>query len=448
MAKKFKKYKKTIDINGESLKKYIDSLDNKLNQKERIDSVKSLLIEKEFTNEYGKCELLNKFLLEALTMEVEGLPIVNVNLTTSSNLSDEETFFVQLQRFANYILYAPDAERIDKKVKYNFYTESQFNKLINKEQPLSEIGTADMSDGEVIDFLVRKTPNFKKEKKINKIPISWLKDEELYPLIPYQEGIDKITLEMKKLKEILQNFEKLEEKDKNLAILKMSKYKIVRDSLYQDELDLYNIIKRPIYLKQVMSDSTVIDWTEFDFTNPIQIKALLSIPKDMVYEDYRDSLISDLYRYVKKSKLSIWELEVIDLLQKNYSLTSIGQTYNIPITTVFNRIECLIEKIILSYNIDHENWYYTHIEKGNYKKCDKCEEVILISKFRQNNFCSSCEKIKETKICTRCGEDKELDMFSPDSSKKDGHSSRCKECQKEHKKQLKLEKMMKDAGIL
>lgn len=35
------------------------------------------------------------------------------------------------------------------------------------------------------------------------------------------------------------------------------------------------------------------------------------------------------------------------------------------------------------------------------------------------------------KICSRCGDEKDLDHFYPDKSKRDGRSSRCKQCQKE-----------------
>lgn len=45
----------------------------------------------------------------------------------------------------------------------------------------------------------------------------------------------------------------------------------------------------------------------------------------------------------------------------------------------------------------------------------------------------------ETKICTKCGEEKELDLFFNNKSKKDGKQSQCKECVREANRKYRLE---------
>lgn len=45
----------------------------------------------------------------------------------------------------------------------------------------------------------------------------------------------------------------------------------------------------------------------------------------------------------------------------------------------------------------------------------------------------------ETKICTKCGEVKELDLFHADKSRKDGKYSQCKECKREAARKWRLE---------
>lgn len=45
----------------------------------------------------------------------------------------------------------------------------------------------------------------------------------------------------------------------------------------------------------------------------------------------------------------------------------------------------------------------------------------------------------ETKICTKCGEAKELDLFYADKSKKDGKRNQCKECRREYDRKRRLE---------
>jgi len=448
MGKKFRKNKKTIEFDGESLQGYINKLDNHLKQQDRIKLVEELLVKQKVENEYGKFEIVNDFIQEALTMDVNGIPIVNVSLTTSSNLSEEETFFVQMQRFANYILYAPDAERIDKKVVYNFYTESQFKKVLNKEKPISEFLNDSLEEIEVIDFLVRKQPNFKKSKRLDALPCGWQLDEELEPIIEYEILINTLTKKIKKLKEILENNEELSDFEKSEISSKIRKYRSIRNLLYTDQLDLYTMIKRPIYLKQVMSDSCQIDWTEFDFNNPQQVKALLGMSVSSTYNDFRDSLIIDLYRYVKSCKFEEDKLEMINMMQKNFTMTAMSVEMDCSVTTAINRIGEIVDRIIYEYQLDNENYIKTFLEKGEYKKCDGCGCNILISEIRQNKYCSECEMKKPLKICNKCGEEKSTEEFSPRKESKDGLYGTCKSCVNTNAKQKRLEEMLKKAGIV
>ena len=453
MGKKFRKNKKTIEFDGESLQGYINQLDRSLLQQERIQAVKDLLVVEQDENEYGKFELLNDFLLEALTMEVNDKHIVDVSLTTASNLSDEDTFFVQMQRFANYILYAPDAEKIDKKVIYNFYTEEQFKKELNKEKKFSEFNNKNEEDDntvEIIDFLIRKRPNFKKEKTIKDLPKGWKDDPELSDVKYYDMAINILKEKIEEFKEILKNNKELEENEIKNLNAKIAKYQSANKLLYNDRIDLYNIIKKPIYLKQIMAESTVIDWTLFDFTDPSQVKVLLSIPDNSIYDDYRDSLILDLNRYIKSAKLTEEQLIIIEMIRRSCKLDNIADILNISTTTVFNRINNIIDKIIYEYQIDNENtqcWFYI---KGEYKNCDCCGKPMLISNFRQNEMCEPCyeESLIAKKKCTKCGELKLFEEYGNDIRNKDGLKSSCKKCDSELARKRKLEEMMKSAGIL
>lgn len=448
MGKKFKKFKKTIELNGESLQEYINQLDNRLLTNDRLQLVRDLLIVESSENEYGKLEIVNDFLLEALTMKVEGKQIVDVSLTTASNLSDEDTFFIQMQRFANYILYAPDSERITKKVKYNFYPEKQFRAKINKDKPMSEFKNDDDADIEVIDFLVGRQVNYKFSKSFEKLPTGWKNDAELEPLLHYEKLIKIIQKKNDKLLNILKNNKELDKNEKFEISKEIRRNNTFKKSMMIDQLDLYEIIKKPIYLKQPMADSTSVDWTEFDFSNPSHVRALLYLPKDKSYIDYRDSLVSDMYRYVRNCKFNESQLMILDLLPKGYTLEKIGDAVCMKPTTVVDRISEIVDGIVYAYLVDAENYKYTFNERGTYTQCKVCGKNILVSEYRQNDYCDVCVDIKPTKLCKKCGCQKPVDEFSVDNSKKDLLKSNCKSCEKERLDKYKLDKMLKSAGIL
>ena len=91
-------------------------------------------------------------------------------------LSTDNQMCKQLDTITNYILFSPGAERINlKNVKYNFYTEDKIQKNIKKDDHIEDI-TSNINNGniseennnnikndEVIDFLIRKGNNYKKE---------------------------------------------------------------------------------------------------------------------------------------------------------------------------------------------------------------------------------------------------------------------------------------------
>lgn len=87
-------------------------------------------------------------------------------------------------------------------------------------------------------------------------------------------------------------------------------------------------------------------------------------------------------------------------------------------------------------------------------RCGKCGKMLPEKEFRVrkngllHKFCLSCEgakplEKKDTKVCTRCGEEKPLDEFYNSPSTKDGKASYCKECVKELSREIYYEKKEK-----
>lgn len=61
-------------------------------------------------------------------------------------------------------------------------------------------------------------------------------------------------------------------------------------------------------------------------------------------------------------------------------------------------LDIIPKKISQQYKLEYEDWYYTEVEKGQYKTCSKCGEVKLVS------------------------------QFTPDATKSSGYKSCCKNC--------------------
>ena len=49
-------------------------------------------------------------------------------------------------------------------------------------------------------------------------------------------------------------------------------------------------------------------------------------------------------------------------------------------------LDTIVEKIVQVYEEQLEDWYYLNINKGKYKKCNKCGEIKLINKKDLNHI--------------------------------------------------------------
>lgn len=147
------------------------------------------------------------------------------------------------------------------------------------------------------------------------------------------------------------------------------------------ELHIKNILKSYSSLKMDSDDKLGNDlkWLMIDFENLVDA-ALKEKPKLL--------------------DIVIWKVDcrtnkdIRELLLEKY-----GETFSIEyISHLFNkRIPSLIAK---EGRLRYNNWYYTNIEKGRWKKCSRCGQVLLM-----NN-----------------------DFFSYNTSSKDGFYSVCKSC--------------------
>lgn len=318
---------------------------------------------------------------------------VKLCLNTSDGIYSETNIARELEKMADYILYAPDGERINKTTEYNFYTEEKFKERLKKDMNLE--GTLSKSgedDDERIDFLIRKGNNYKLETK-QKFQKKDLKDEELKDVIvPYYR-------ERERLSNLISDIKSGRNKDKySLKEIYMMGNQI--KSLNKDLVDVKDQIKGTIYFKQPLPDEGKIDYDEFDFFNEKHIEGLLSINPRCDLQDDLACLTNDIQYLISKCNFSDVELDIIDMMRNNYDVAGIGEELGCKYQTVQSVINKIIKKIINKYEDIYEDWYYLNISKGKYKKCSKCGEIKIANERH----------------------------FSPKKDSKDGFHPYCKEC--------------------
>lgn len=309
---------------------------------------------------------------------------VKLCLNTSDGIYSETNIARELEKIADYILYAPDGERINKTTEYNFYTEEKFKERLNKDMNLEGALSDSGDNAERIDFLIRKGDNYKLEAK-QKFQKKDLKDKDLKDvIIPYYELREKL-------------------RDKARVNKNMKEGYIIGNqinSLGKDLVDIKDQLKGTIYFKQPLIDSTEIDYNQFDFFNEDMIRELLRIKPRHDFQDDLACLTYDIQRIIDKCNFSDVELDIIDMMRSNYDVAEIARELDCKYQTVQSTISKVIKKIINKYEDTYEDWYYLNIVKGKYKRCSKCGEIKIANERH----------------------------FSPDKRNKDGFHSLCRRC--------------------
>jgi len=335
-----------------------------------------------------------------------------------------------LEKMADYILFSPDAKRITKKTKYNFYSEKQFKKRLDKELLIENINInnsrnnseVDDENGfdEIIDFLIRKGQNHKKQIKQKIFPKDFYDNEIGEYLCAYQKTIIDYQEKLKILKNYNFSKNKNELKDlliqyglniKNFSGSNIKTYiqlqkcigkhiKFMRD----DMLQLKDKIKGTIYFKDVLPDDGKVNYDMFNFTNQKHIMALLKYPNVPLTHEV-GALVWDLNNLIKECKFNEDDLEILKLYRYD-DLTlediakKVGNTHK---KYVLEKLQKIANRIIKKYCEHYQDWLYLNYLRGNYKKCSKCSEIKLIQYFRKNNntkdklssWCKKCENLSK-----------------------------------------------------
>lgn len=173
---------------------------------------------------------------------------------------------------------------------------------------------------------------------------------------------------------------------KNLKLLKL------------DMLDAKKQLEMPIIWKAPLKDNGSADYDMLDMFDKNVVKELLRVHKQVDLQDELSCILVDLENLIKKINFTKRQREVLDMWSRGLSASAIARELNVKPQTIAASLDSVIALIVKQYEKDYEDWYYLNIRKGQYKKCSKCGETKLISRFDKKgkqglqSRCKKCRK--------------------------------------------------------
>ena len=332
---------------------------------------------------------------------------IKLVLSTSDNLYSDSNIAQVLETMGTMIIESErKRDNPDKYIKV-FRSTEMFAKAIDEQNALSQIVNSS-SDGKYAKtmgrndmFVLANQMNYKMEKrrvKLNDKDLEEL-DKEFgckYPIVhdyyitylQYKEEVKKYKGMIKEGK-VLSNVEKYR--------CKYAKKHV--KTLKNDFLDAIEKKERAIVFKAPLPDEGCPEWEMFDETDLEHIKAALRVNRGNDMQDELSVIIRDLEITVSQCEWTDRQKRILELLKTDVPLLQIAEEVKMRWGD-FNEEYGRMCKRIVDKNYEKiEDWYYLNIRYGSYKKCNKCEEVKLTSKFNKNgkyyfSKCKECQKKK------------------------------------------------------
>ena len=395
-------------LEGKSAYEYYQAIKGfkKQNTKETIDFIREI-IGSEFINDR---EFVHPFWEKVFIQKDErdewegGVKLV---LSTSDNLYSDSNIATLLEAMGTMIIESErKRDNPDKYIKV-FKSTQMFAKAIDEQNALSEIVNAS-SDGKYAKnmgrndmFVLANQMNYKLEKrrvKLNDKDLEKL-DKEFGSKYPVVHDYYVTYLQYK---EEVEKYRNMIREGKVFSNVEKYKYKYARrhaKTLKNDFLDAIEKKERVIVFKAPLPDEGCPEWDMFDETDPEHIKAALRVNRGNDMQDELSVIIRDLEITVSQCKWTDKQKRILELLKTDMSLSQIGKEVSLNRSS-FNEEYNRICKRIVDKNYEKiEDWYYLNIRYGSYKKCNKCEEVKLTTKFNKNgkyyfSKCKECQKKK------------------------------------------------------
>lgn len=394
-------------IKGKSIWNFVMALDWSLdNVEDRLEHVRKILGEYKI----GDVNFYHEFFEEVFNQDNPHSK-VKLILSTDDARYEESNIAKALEVIESYILCSRDEieERKKNETKYKIYNSNELLKRFEQERNLMyKLSTVNSdksnnydkddsrkdkdNDGNVFEIF-QLPKNYKKVKDI----VIERKDFKRFPILnDYQQSINHMKEKLKELMEIDEN--KLNEED--LRDLRSRKKMIMKNLklLKLDMLDAKKQLEMPIIWKAPLKDNGSADYDMLDMFDKNVVKELLRVHKQIDLQDELSCILVDLENLINKINFTKRQREVLDMWSRGLSASAIARELNVKPQTIAASLDSVIALIVKQYEKDYEDWYYLNIRKGQYKKCSKCGETKLISRFDKKgkqglqSRCKKCRK--------------------------------------------------------
>ena len=379
-------------LNGKSAYEYYQAIkgERKQNAKETIEYIRNI-IDSEFID--GR-EFVNPFFEKVFVQDGErnewegGIKLL---LSTSDSLYSDSNIAKLLECMGTMIIESErKRDNPDKYIKV-FKSSEMFAKAIDEQNALSQIVNSS-SDGKYAKtmgrddmFVLANQMNYKLEKrriKLNDKDLEKL-DKEFGSKYPVVHDYYVTYLQYK---EEVEKYRNMIREGKVFSNVEKYKYKYARKhvkTLKNDFLDAIEKKERPIVFKCPLPDEGFPEWSMFDETDPEHIKAALRVNRGNDMQDELSVIIRDLEITVSQCKWTDRQKRILELLKTDMPLTQIAEEVKMRWGNFNKEYDRMCKRIVDKNYEKIEDWYYLNIRYGKYKKCNKCEEVKLISKFNK-----------------------------------------------------------------
>lgn len=395
-------------LEGKSAYEYYQAIKGlrKQNAKETIEVIREI-IGSEFINDR---EFVHPFWEKVFIQKDErdewegGVKLV---LSTSDNLYTDSNIARILENMGTLIINSEKKRDDPERYIKVFKSEEMFIKAIDEQNAMLQIvnssptGRYAKNTGRNDMFVLANQMNYKMEKRRTKLNDRDLEelDKEFgckYPVVhDYYTTYLEYKEEIKKYRDMIRE-------GKIFTDVEKYRYKYAKKhvkTLKNDFLDAIEKKERAIVFKAPLPDEGCPEWEMFDETDPEHIKAALRVNRGNDMQDELSVIIRDLEITVSQCKWTDRQKRILELLKTDLSLPKIAEEVKMDVKNFTREYDRICKRIVDKNYEKIEDWYYLNIRYGSYKKCNKCKEVKLTSKFNKNgkyyfSKCKECQKKK------------------------------------------------------
>lgn len=319
----------------------------------------------------------------------------NPNINQDGTLSENSKIGKDLEALATYLLHAKDGNAnedtiTDYKKKRNSTREASIENLVK-----------------VSDF--KRSETNKSIIKVPKIKVN-AEDRKAYEELRISgEIIDNLT-------KMIDN--RVNSKGEPLSDKEIRKLKWIRTDIQKDEIVIKTELKKYVSFQNAITSEGINNNLSYIRFDDIEIMRLLiehySELKNQSWDDthgYMKIILIAFEEIVEMSELEDYLYDIlvwkIDNLQQDEMIKNLQEKYNLSIRK--QRLSKITREILPSifvktYKQQKEDWLYTYIMKGEYKRCSSCKENYLATskyyhydKTYKSGFHPTCKKCKKEK---------------------------------------------------